>query len=110
MHVLVIEDDDATAGYLDKSLRESGHSVDRAEEGKSGLFMAMEGRYDALVVDRMLPGLDGLTIIQTTHTPNAIPPHRTIKAIPLVKEESPLQGSLLFYWLLYVLINKYKSH
>ena len=65
MHILVIEDDDATASYLDKSLRESGHSVDRAEDGKTGLFMAMEGRYDALVVDRMLPGLDGLTIIQT---------------------------------------------
>lgn len=65
MHILVIEDDTATASYLDKSLRESGHSVDRAEDGKEGLFMAMEGRYDALVVDRMLPRLDGLTIIQT---------------------------------------------
>ncbi len=65
MHILVIEDDSATANYLDKSLRESGHSVDHADNGKDGLFMAMEGRYDALVVDRMLPGLDGLAIIQT---------------------------------------------
>ena len=74
MHILVIEDDATTAAYLDKSLRESGHSVDRAEDGKTGLFMAMEGHYDALVVDRMLPGLDGLNIIQTLraaadHTP-----------------------------------------
>ena len=65
MRILVIEDDAATAAYLDKSLRESGHSVDHAEDGKDGLFKAMEGRYDALVVDRMLPRLDGLTIIQT---------------------------------------------
>lgn len=65
MHILVIEDDAATASYLDKSLRESGHSVDHAEDGKEGLFMAMEGSFDALVVDRMLPGLDGLTIIKT---------------------------------------------
>jgi two-component system OmpR family response regulator len=65
MHILVIEDDAATAGYLRKSLTESGHSVDHAEDGKEGLFMAMEGNYDALVVDRMLPRLDGLTIVQT---------------------------------------------
>lgn len=65
MHILVIEDDTATAGYLLKSLRESGHSLDHAADGKDGLFMAMEGDYDALIVDRMLPTLDGLTIIQT---------------------------------------------
>jgi two-component system OmpR family response regulator len=65
MHILVIEDDAATAAYLRKSLTDSGHSVDHAEDGKDGLFMAMEGDYDALVVDRMLPRLDGLTIIQT---------------------------------------------
>jgi two-component system OmpR family response regulator len=65
MHILVIEDDAATAAYLCKSLTESGHSVDHAEDGKEGLFMAMEGSYDTLVVDRMLPRLDGLTIIQT---------------------------------------------
>ena len=65
MHILVIEDDGATAGYLEKSLRESGHGVDLADSGKDGLFMAMEGDYDVLVVDRMLPELDGLTVIQT---------------------------------------------
>ena len=65
MHILVIEDDASTAGYLLKSLRESGHSTDHAADGKDGLFMAMEGEYDALIVDRMLPTLDGLTILQT---------------------------------------------
>ncbi len=65
MHILVIEDDAATAGYLLKSLRESGHSADHAADGKDGLFMAMEGDYDVLIVDRMLPTLDGLNIVQT---------------------------------------------
>jgi len=65
MHILVIEDDAGTASYLQKGLAESGHSVDHAADGKDGLFLAMEGSYDALIVDRMLPQLDGLTIIQT---------------------------------------------
>ena len=65
MHILVIEDDAKTAGYLQKALSESGHSVDHAADGKDGLFLAMEGSYDALIVDRMLPQLDGLAIIQT---------------------------------------------
>jgi len=65
MHILVIEDDVATATYLRKSLRESGHGVDHAANGKDGLFMAMEGQYDVLIVDRMLPELDGLALTQT---------------------------------------------
>jgi len=65
MHILVIEDDARTAGYLQKALSESGHSVDHAADGKDGLFLAMEGSYDALIIDRMLPKLDGLSIIRT---------------------------------------------
>jgi len=65
MHILVIEDDANTASYLRKGLTESGHTVDHAPDGKGGLFMAIEKSYDVMVVDRMLPGLDGLSIIQT---------------------------------------------
>lgn len=65
MRILVIEDDARTAAYLQKGLSESGHSVDHAADGKDGLFLAMEGSYDVLIMDRMLPQLDGLTIIQT---------------------------------------------
>lgn len=65
MRILVIEDDAQTANYLQKGLAESGHSVDHAADGKDGLFLAMDESYDALIVDRMLPRLDGLTIIQT---------------------------------------------
>ena len=65
MRVLVIEDDRESSRYLAKALTESGHTVDTAYDGPSGLTQAREATYDALIVDRMLPELDGLTIIQT---------------------------------------------
>ncbi len=63
MKLLLIEDDVQAAAYLAKGLEESGHAVDRAENGTDGLHLAMTGEYDALIVDRMLPGLDGLSLI-----------------------------------------------
>ena len=55
MHILLIEDDDTTASYLTKGLKESGYVVDRAQDGVEGLFMSMDAKFDALIVDRMLP-------------------------------------------------------
>ena len=63
MKVLVIEDDREAAAYLVKGLTESGYVVDHAAEGRDGLFLATDGSYDALIVDRMLPGMDGLALI-----------------------------------------------
>ncbi len=63
MKLLVIEDDRKTADYIAKGLAEWGYVVDRAYEGRDGLFMASGGGYDALIVDRMLPGMDGLALI-----------------------------------------------
>ena len=65
MHVLLVEDDGETARYLEKGLSESGHVVERARDGADGLALALDNRFDALVVDRMLPGLDGLSLIET---------------------------------------------
>ena len=65
MKVLVIEDDAETAGYIVKGLSEHGHMADHAPDGRDGLFMAGGGSYDVLVVDRMLPGLDGLGLVRT---------------------------------------------
>jgi two-component system OmpR family response regulator len=64
MRVLVIEDDRETALFLQKSLRESGHGADVAGDGELGLAMAREGGYDLLIVDRMLPRRDGLSVVQ----------------------------------------------
>ena len=65
MRVLVVEDDPQTAAFLGKGLREEGHAVDHGENDKDGLFLASTESYDAIVLDRMLPGLDGLTVLRT---------------------------------------------
>ncbi len=65
MRVLVIEDDLEAAAYLVKGLRESGHTVDHAADGDDGLTLAMSAPYDVLVVDRMLPKRDGLSVVAT---------------------------------------------
>lgn len=65
MKFLVIEDDAETRDFVAQGLEESGHVADSVSDGKEGLFRALEGEYDAIVVDRMLPGLDGLSIVQT---------------------------------------------
>ena len=64
MKVLVIEDDQETADYVARGLREHGHVVDTAAGGQDGLFLATGGGHDVLVVDRMLPGLDGLGLVR----------------------------------------------
>ena len=65
MRILVIEDDAAVAGYIRKGLDELGYTVDVASDGKQGLFLATTESYDLLIVDRMLPGIEGLTVVQT---------------------------------------------
>ena len=63
MRILVIEDDRDAADYLVKAFREVGHMADQAGDGDEGLQLALDGEYDVLIVDRMLPTRDGLSII-----------------------------------------------
>jgi two-component system OmpR family response regulator len=63
MKILIIEDDLDAASYLVKAFREAGHTTEHASDGESGLFMAGENAYDVLIVDRMLPKRDGLSVI-----------------------------------------------
>jgi len=63
MRLLVVEDDRDAADYLVKAFREVGHVADAAIDGEEGFGMALDGQYDVLIVDRMLPKLDGLTVI-----------------------------------------------
>jgi len=74
MRILVIEDDSEAAAYLVKALDEMGHVAEHAADGEAGAFMAEEGGFDVLIVDRMLPKRDGLSIIEDMrrrgdHTP-----------------------------------------
>jgi two-component system OmpR family response regulator len=64
MRLLLIEDDAEASRYLAKGLQESGYAVDVAADGRDGLFQASEGGYDLIIADRMLPNVDGLTIVQ----------------------------------------------
>ncbi|NQV57090.1 MAG: response regulator transcription factor [Rhodospirillales bacterium] len=74
MKILIIEDDKAAAGYLAKGLGESGHVTDHAENGEYGFELAQSSEYDVCIIDRMLPKLDGLTLVERlraedVHTP-----------------------------------------
>jgi two-component system OmpR family response regulator len=64
MRVLLIEDDDNNAAYLEKGLREAGHTAVRAATGPDGLSFAVAEAFDAIVLDRMLPSMDGLSILK----------------------------------------------
>jgi two-component system OmpR family response regulator len=65
MKILLVEDDRDTAAYIARSLKEHGHVVNVAETGRDGLFMATGEPYDVLVIDRMLPGMDGLALVKS---------------------------------------------
>ena len=68
MRILVVEDDAQTAALVGQALRDDGHAVDVVADGREGLKQGAVNAYDVLVVDRMLPGLDGLSIVQSLRT------------------------------------------
>ncbi|MFQ3201663.1 MAG: two-component system OmpR family response regulator [Zhongshania sp.] len=86
MRVLLIEDDASVAEYIVKGLRESGYQVEHAADGKTGLIKATTEDYDALIVDRMLPHVDGLTIIQTLRASNDSTPALILSALGEVED------------------------
>ncbi|HEY2048757.1 MAG TPA: response regulator transcription factor [Caulobacteraceae bacterium] len=65
MKLLVVEDDRETGAYLKRGLSEAGHTVDVAENGREGLFLAAGEAYDVVVLDRMLPQIEGMTVLRT---------------------------------------------
>ena len=73
MRILVVEDDIGTGDYLKKGLGEAGYGVDLARTGTDGLFRALEQDYDAIVLDVMLPGLDGWQIIEVLRKKSDVP-------------------------------------
>jgi two-component system, OmpR family, response regulator len=81
MRVLVIEDDRETAQFLQRSLKESGHAADIAEDGETGLGMARDGGYDVLIVDRMLPHREGLLVVQALRAEGARTPVLILSAL-----------------------------
>jgi two-component system OmpR family response regulator len=81
MRLLIVEDDDRGGTYLVRGLTESGHIADRATDGETGLALALEGIYDILVVDRRLPALDGIALVQRLRQQGVATPVLMLSAI-----------------------------
>ena len=86
MRLLIIEDDRDAADYLAKAFREVGHVADLAVDGEEGLAHALDGQYDVLIVDRMLPKLDGLTVIDTLRRKGVQTPALILSALGQVDD------------------------
>ena len=86
MRLLVVEDDRDAADYLVKAFREVGHIADAATDGEDGLAMATDGQYDVLIIDRMLPKLDGLTLIGNLRTKGIETPVLILSALGQVDD------------------------
>jgi two-component system OmpR family response regulator len=92
MRILLIEDDQSVADYIIKGLKQSGFNVDHADEGKQGLFLATGENYDVMIIDRMLPNVDGLTIIQTLRAAENKTPVLILSALSEVDDREGFKG------------------
>jgi two-component system OmpR family response regulator len=86
MRILVIEDEAEVAAYLSKGLREHGYTVEQASDGKDGLFLALYEEFDAMIIDRMLPNVDGLSIIRSVRQANIATPVLILSALGQVDD------------------------
>ncbi len=86
MRVLLIEDDREAAQFLLRALRESGHVADHAADGEDGLAQGRDGQYDVLIVDRMLPKLDGLSVVRTLRAEGVRTPALILSALTEVDD------------------------
>ncbi len=86
MRILVVEDDTATARYLADGLGQSGHVVDVCHTGADGLSAALEGSYDVIVLDRMLPKIDGLSLLRALRAEGDATPVLVLSALAQVDD------------------------
>ena len=86
MRLLIVEDDAEAAAYLVKAFREAGHVPDHAADGLEGYALAQGGGYDVLVVDRMLPRMDGLSLIRSLREQDDATPALILSALAQVDD------------------------
>ena len=88
MRILVVEDDTEVAGFVVKGLREAGHLAEHSDNGRDGLFMAASENFDAIILDRMLPGgVDGLRLLETLRAQDNLTPVLFLSALGAVDEK-----------------------
>lgn len=86
MRILIVEDDEQTSAYLAKGLRESGQIVDAVRNGKDALLRAADDGYGVLIVDRMLPGMDGLSLVKALRAAGVATPILMLTAMGAVED------------------------
>jgi len=86
MKILLVEDDHRASDYLAKGLRELGHAVEQAFDGETGRTTALAGGFDVLILDRMLPKLDGLEIVKSLRSAGSTVPILILSALDEVDE------------------------
>ena len=84
--ILLVEDDRETAAYLMRGLGEEGHSVEHVTDGREGLFRASDGSYDLIILDRMLPLLDGLAVLRALRAAEIATPVLVLSALASVAD------------------------
>jgi len=82
--ILIIEDDRETASYLVRGLTEEGHSIEHVTDGQDGLFRASDGSFDLIIADRMLPKLDGLSVVRALRAAKVATPVLILSALATV--------------------------
>ena len=87
MHILLIEDDINAASYVIKGLKESGHVLDHASDGEEGMELSLALRFDVIIIDRMLPKLDGLSLIKKIRDQKIDTPILILSALGEVDEK-----------------------
>jgi two-component system OmpR family response regulator len=86
MRILLIEDDAETSQFIARGLREAGNHVEANRDGRDGLFQATAGGFDLIIVDRMLPGLDGLSLVKAARAAGVDTPVIFLTALGSVEE------------------------
>ncbi|WP_428374778.1 response regulator transcription factor [Lichenicoccus sp.] len=87
MRILLVEDDPTVRGFVAKGLKEAGHLVEQADNGKDGLFLAVSETFDTIILDRMLPGgIDGLRLLETLRAQSNATPVLLLSALAQVDE------------------------
>lgn len=86
MRILVVEDEAEVAAYLTKGLKEQGYAVDMAHDGKEGLYLALSEPFDAMIIDRMLPNVDGLSIVRSVRQAGSTTPVLILSALGQVDD------------------------
>ena len=86
MRILLIEDDDVTAQYIARGLREAGQMVERERDGCEGMLRATREEFNVVVVDRMLPGLDGLSVVKAVRAAGVATPILMLTAMGSIED------------------------